>query len=971
ADIQEEMLDDLRKAIKKAESPAWIITALQNLHAQYPDGQSLRYRSSTNNEDLPSFSGAGLYSSKTQRTEETTAEGIDKSIKQVWASLWNYRAFLERDFHRVDHNTVVMGVLVHPNYDDELVNGVAVSYDPITFQDDLHYVNSQKGEDLVTNPEANSQPEQLLLGNTGKAMILSQSNLVTGNKLLMTADQMVQLRSYLDKIHNHFKTLYGVKDGEDFAIEIEFKITAANKLAIKQARPWIFPEPLVLAKPEVTIALGSAQAVESGTMELTATRSGGILSTPLTVDLSWSETRAMLPDSNPASVTIPGNQTSATITVPLDDDEEDEHESEVTVSIVADSGYTIGSSGSASATVTDNDLPSIGVSRAAGTVTEGSPVVFNFTRSGSVLEQSLSANITVTDSGSRLDGAAPTTVTFPADSAAASLSLPTANDGVWVASSDVTVQIDADSGYGIDGSGKAKVTINDDDPRPPTPLFVANHQPQAGKYYLLNTYFSDVRGDLTVVVSGPDKRHFIDHANNAQFIFFYAQRYDRPADANQDGVYEIDITASASRGGTTKVRLRFTVTNGELVSLAKQHWDQLSQEKRADLLPEADSGRLRPNFANLVDDIKASVLRLARQGLLPSPGPTISISGGGDITEGGDATFTITANPAPATPLHVRVTVSQTGDYGATTGSQTVTIPTGGSYTMTIATTDDDVGEPDGAVKATVAQGNGYVVSWGNGAATVAVSDDDDTDPEITISGGSGVTEGGTASFTISASPVPASPITVNVGVSEDGNWGAAGATTVSVSGASTAYTITTGDDLADESDGSVTATVQSGDGYTVGDASSASVGVADDDVPAITISGGSAITEGGTASFTIGADPVPASPITVNVGVSEDGNWGAAGATTVTVSGASARYTVTTSDDEVDEADGSVTAKVQSGTGYTVGTPSVGTVNVADDDDPPAGKGDTLTVSVSDLSKNGRPGELFEFTVTASDAAQ
>ena len=48
---------------------------------------------------------------------------------------------------------------------------------------------------------------------------------------------MRRLRSNLETIHNHFKTLYGVQDGADYAIEIEFKITAANKLAIKQARP--------------------------------------------------------------------------------------------------------------------------------------------------------------------------------------------------------------------------------------------------------------------------------------------------------------------------------------------------------------------------------------------------------------------------------------------------------------------------------------------------------------------------------------------------------------------------------------------------------------------------------------------------------------------------------------------------------------------------------------------------------------
>ncbi len=250
-DTKASRLKELRKSIKDAETPEWIIDALTAMHATYPEGQSLRYRSSTNNEDLPDFNGAGLYDSKTQKPGETEEEGIDKSLKQVYASLWNFRAFIERDFHRIDHLATAMGVLVHPNYQDELVNGVAVSADPAYGTPDGYYVNAQVGEDLVTNPEARSAPEEMLLYPEGRYDLMRLSNQNSPGQMLMTRDQLRQLRWRLERAHERFAELYGIEDGEEFAVEIEFKITSENTLAIKQARPWIFAGPA----PEVETVL--------------------------------------------------------------------------------------------------------------------------------------------------------------------------------------------------------------------------------------------------------------------------------------------------------------------------------------------------------------------------------------------------------------------------------------------------------------------------------------------------------------------------------------------------------------------------------------------------------------------------------------------------------------------------------------------------------------------------------------------
>ncbi len=217
--------------------------------------------------------------------------------------------------------------------------------------------------------------------------------------------------------------------------------------------------------------------------------------------------------------------------------------------------------------------------------------------------------------------------------------------------------------------------------------------------------------------------------------------------------------------------------------------------------------------------------------------PEIAISGGSGVTEGASASLTVTATPAPSSPLAVTLTVGQSGDFAASgqTGTRQVTVPTGGSVTVQVATVDDAVLEANGAVSATVTAGTGYNVAAVPGdTASVAVADDDT--PVVSIAAGNGVTEGSPASFTVTASPAPAAPLTVALTVGQSGDYAAAGETgarEVTVpTGGSTTVQVATADDSADEPDGSVSVTVGAGTGYAVaaspGD--TASVAVADDD---------------------------------------------------------------------------------------------------------------------------------------------
>jgi hypothetical protein len=235
------VLADLREDIRSATMPKWMADELGSWQRKYPNDTPLRCRSSTNNEDLPNFSGAGLYDSFTQRPDEGH---LSKCIKQVYASLWNDRAVIERDFYRIDHRKTAMGVLVHPNFDDERVNGVAVSADPLSQSNDAYYINSQLGEALVTNPDGTSIPEELLAYADAKPYVVAWSNKVKPATRVLNDDQATKLRTSLQIIHQRFAQLYDVQPGQQFAMEVEFKITNDGTLAIKQARNWVFSEPL-------------------------------------------------------------------------------------------------------------------------------------------------------------------------------------------------------------------------------------------------------------------------------------------------------------------------------------------------------------------------------------------------------------------------------------------------------------------------------------------------------------------------------------------------------------------------------------------------------------------------------------------------------------------------------------------------------------------------------------------------------
>ena len=110
---------------------------------------------------------------------------------------------------------------------------------------------------------------------------------------------------------------------------------------------------------------------------------------------------------------------------------------------------------------------------------------------------------------------------------------------------------------------------------------------------------------------------------------------------------------------------------------------------------------------------------------------------------------------------------------------------------------------------------------------------------------------------------------------------------------------------------------------------------------PAVQVSAGTGGTEGEAVAFTLQAVPAPASPFDVTLTVSQDGDHVAAkdlGPRTVTVPvSGTVTVSVPTVDDDADELAGTVTAALEAGSGYTLGTASSLAVEVADNDETAA----------------------------------
>jgi len=236
-----DLLKDFMQQVEDAElDPVFLALVMDKVETDF-DSIKMRFRSSTNAEDLGSFSGAGLYDSKSG-SWDTDGDDISDAIKTVWASVWNPRAWEEREYWGISHTDVGMAMLVNPTYDDEQANGVAITANIFDSSglEPAFYINAQVGEESVVLPDEGVTTDQILYyyDAPGQPVVyIRRSNLVDEGETVMSNAELYELGSALSAIHAYFQPVYG-SGGGFYAMDTEFKITEDGRLEVKQARPY-------------------------------------------------------------------------------------------------------------------------------------------------------------------------------------------------------------------------------------------------------------------------------------------------------------------------------------------------------------------------------------------------------------------------------------------------------------------------------------------------------------------------------------------------------------------------------------------------------------------------------------------------------------------------------------------------------------------------------------------------------------
>ena len=191
-ELRGETLEAFKDELRDKPVRQEIIDAVVARAGELFPGENIRFRSSTNTEDLGSFTGAGLYNSETgvPGIANDANDSVAWAMKKVWSQVWNTRAYEEREYFSIKHLDVGMALLVHANFPAEESQGVAITNNPYDRTGTLpaFFVNAQIGSNDVVTPDPGVTSDSYLhyFYNPGQPVSTAAKLLSRGARCSMT-----------------------------------------------------------------------------------------------------------------------------------------------------------------------------------------------------------------------------------------------------------------------------------------------------------------------------------------------------------------------------------------------------------------------------------------------------------------------------------------------------------------------------------------------------------------------------------------------------------------------------------------------------------------------------------------------------------------------------------------------------------------------------------------------------------------
>ncbi len=746
----------------------------------------------------------------------------------------------------------------------------------------------------------------------------------------------------------------------------------------------------------------------------------GDLTVPVVVPIEVSQVGSVIAGTPPTSATFAAGTATAVLIVETENDQLDEPDARVEARLLGGDGHVVNGPESASVTVEDDDLPSVSIVPVANEVREGEAARFSIVRVGQLTEE-LQVSVEVNQVGEVISGLPPSTVTFALGADVAQLIVETQDDEVDEPDGVVQVRLEEASSYAVSAAGSASVMVSDND-MPIVGLVAEGERVEEGRPARFNvTRVGDLTVPLTIpvevsqvgeVISGepPEAVTFAIGADTAVLVVFTEDdSVDGP-----DGMIEVRIVAGSgyllsSRSSASIVIADndlpaisiaapvATVTEGADVRFDLTRVGQLTEalivpvvvdqvgdviegtppssasfavgsatalvivETKNDQLDEPDArveARLLGGDGHVVNGPESASVTVEDDDL-----PSVSIVPvANEVREGEAARFSIVRVGQLTEELQVSVEVNQVGEVISGLPPSTVTFALGADVAQLIVETqDDEVDEPDGVVQVRLEEASSYAVSAA-GSASVMVSDNDMPIVGL-VAEGERVEEGRPARFNVTRVGDLTVPLTIPVEVSQVGeviSGEPPEAVTFAIGADTAVLVVFTEDDSVDGPDGMIEVRIVAGSGYLLSSRSSASIVIADNDLPAISIAAPVAtVTEGADVRFDLTRVGQLTEALIVPVVVDQVGDvieGTPPSSASFAVGSAIALVIVTTENDQLDEPDARIEARILGGDGHVVDGPGSASVTVEDDDLP--------SVSIVPVANEVREGEAARFSI-------